>query len=210
MGNVDFRLYVITDRRKTRGRPLEDVIRDAVDGGATAFQLREKDIPSRDLLNLASKLSSVTKGSGCRLLINERADIVQAVDADGLHLPKNGLPIEIARKIVGDKRLIGVSTHSLEEAKRAEQGGADFITFGPLFYTPSKARYGPPVGLKSLEEISRKISIPVFGLGGIKSGMIKDILNAGAFGISLISSVISAEDVKKATEELLEEINSAK
>lgn len=210
MGKVDFRLYVITDRRKTRGRPLEEVIQNAIDGGAAAFQLREKDIPSRDLLTLALKLRSVTRDSGCSLFINERADIVQAVDADGLHLPKNGLPVEVARKIVGEERLIGVSTHSLEEARKAEQGGADFITFGPLFYTPSKARYGPPVGLKSLEEISKKISIPVFGLGGIKSGMIKDILNAGAFGISLISSVISAGDVKKATEELLQEVNSAK
>jgi thiamine-phosphate pyrophosphorylase len=209
MNKVDFRLYVITDRKKTRGRPLEKVIEDSIRGGATAFQLREKDIPSGELFDLAQRIKAVTKKNGCRLIINDRADIVEAADADGLHLPKNGMPVKIARKFIGEEKLLGVSTHSYEEAREAEQGGADFITFGPLFYTPSKARYGPPVGLKALESISKKISIPIFGLGGIKSGMIRDILNAGAFGVSLISYIISAEDVKAATEELIREIQHA-
>lgn len=210
MGKIDFRLYVITDRRKTRGRPLEEVIQDAIRGGATAFQLREKDIPSGELFGLAQKVNAVTKKNGCRLIINDRADIVEAAGADGLHLPKNGMPIKIAREIIGEEKILGVSTHSYEEAREAEQGGADFITFGPLFYTPSKARYGPPVGLKALEGISKKISIPIFGLGGIKSGVIKDVLSAGAFGISLISYIIAAEDVKAATEELIREIQHAR
>lgn len=208
MNKIDFRLYVITDRKKTKGRPLEDVIKSAIEGGATAFQLREKNFSSKDLFNLSERLRSLTKKYGCKLLINERGDIVNSVDADGLHLPQNGLPIRIARKIIGKEKLLGVSTHNLKEAIEAFEEGADFITFGPLFYTPSKARYGPPVGLKALEEIKKKVNIPIFGLGGIKSGMIKDILNAGAFGIALISAVISAEDVKAETKKLLQEIKN--
>lgn len=208
MNKVDFRLYVITDRKKTKGRPLEDVIKDAIEGGATAFQLREKDISSRELFRLSEKLRSLTEKNNCKLIINERGDIVHSVDADGLHLPQNGLPVGVARKIIGKERLLGVSTHSLKEAMHAEEEGADFLTFGPLFYTPSKARYGPPVGLKSLEEVSKKIKIPLFGLGGIKSEMIRDVLNAGAYGIALISAVISAEDVKAATRQLLQEIKN--
>ena len=106
MNRVDFRLYVITDRRKTRGRPLEKVIEDSIKGGATAFQLREKDIPSGELFGLAQRIKAITRKNGCRLIVNDRADIVEAADAEGLHLPKNGMPVRVARKLIGEEKLL--------------------------------------------------------------------------------------------------------
>ncbi|HEX9020042.1 MAG TPA: thiamine phosphate synthase, partial [Nitrospirota bacterium] len=191
---VDFRLYLITDRKQTK-RPLPEAVRLALEGGARAVQLREKDLPVRELLSLAQELRTITRGFGARLFINDRVDVAVAVNADGVHLGRESMPPGAVRKIVGTKMLIGVSTHGLDEALEAEKSGADFITFGPVFHTLSKMQYGNPVGLKSLISVKEVVSIPIFGLGGIKSGNLNSIFQSGAYGISLISAIFAADDI---------------
>lgn len=204
-------LMVITDRAKTRDRPLADVVASAMDGGARWFQLREKDMAVGKLTALAEELRALTAERGAHLIINDRADVALAVGADGVHLPARGLPPAIARRIVGEGMLVGVSTHSLAEARQAAEAGADYIAFGPLFYTPSKARYGPPVGLEALQEVAAALgtSVPVIGLGGVKPGNVAEVLAHGARGVALISAVIAADDPAEAARGILSEMTEA-
>ena len=193
---VDFRLYLITDR-KVATKPLPEAVRQALEGGVRCVQLREKDLPIRELLALAQELRSITREFGAKLIINDRVDVAVAVEADGVHLGTKSMPPQGARKIVRKSMLIGVSTHLLDEAKAAQDGGADFITFGPIFDTPSKAQYGLPVGVKSIRCIKNEVSIPIYAIGGIKSGNILQAMSAGADGIAVISAIMTADDIRK-------------
>lgn len=201
-----FRLYLITDRHQTGGRPLIDVVKEALAGGVKAVQLREKDLPIRELLRLAEEMRKITKEAGAKLFINGRMDVAMAVEADGIHLGQTDLPVDIVRRIVGNRFMIGVSTHNLIEAKEAEAGGADFITFGPVYETPVKLKYGRPVEIEALKRVKGGVSIPVYAIGGIKSGNIKQILCTGTDGVALISAIIGAKEPKKAAEEIIKEL----
>jgi thiamine-phosphate pyrophosphorylase len=202
---VDFKLYLITDRKQVK-MPLAAAVRLALEGGVRAVQLREKDLPIREMLLLAQELRTITKEFGARLFINDRVDVARAVNADGVHLGHQSMPVSAVRKSVGKDMLIGVSTHSIEEAKAADSGWADFITIGPIFDTPSKASYGSPVGLSILKELKKELNIPFFALGGIKSGNIAQVIGAGASGVAMISAIMAAEDIKKASCKIIEAI----
>ena len=208
---MDFCLYLITDRKKTAGgRPLEDVLRSTLDAGVKGILLREKDLPDRELLLLAERVRDLTNMFRARLLISERVDIALATEADGVHISGRSLPVKAARKLMGVEKYVSASTHSLAEALHAEEDGADFITFGPVYQTPSKAAYGPPVGLSALEEACSRLTIPVFALGGIKEENVVDTLKAGAFGVAVISGIIGAEDPARAFSSLMAKIRSFK
>jgi thiamine-phosphate pyrophosphorylase len=202
---VDFKLYLITDRSQVN-MPLVDAIRLALEGGVRSVQLREKDLPVRELLALSQEMRTLTNEFGAKLFINDCVDVAVAVNADGVHLGHQSMPVEAVRSVVGNKMLLGVSTHSLAEAKAAEAGGADFITFGPIFDTPSKAKLGNPVGLDILNKLKCDVTIPLYALGGIKSGNIMKVLAAGASGVAMISAVLASEDIKKASTKLIESI----
>lgn len=193
---IDFRLYLITDR-KIAAKPLPDAVRLALEGGVKAVQLREKDLPVRELLALARELRTITREFGAKLFINDRVDVAMIVGADGVHLGGASMPVDAARKIVGKDMLIGASTHNMEEALAAQKGGADLITFGPIFDTPSKAKYGSPVGAAAIRKLKNEINIPIFALGGINSGNVLQVMSAGADGIAMISAIFSAEDIQK-------------
>jgi len=193
---IDFKLYLITDRKNT-AKPLPEAVRLALEGGVKAIQLREKDLPVRELLALAQELRSITREFGAKLFINDRVDVAMTVGADGVHLGHQSMPVEGARKVVGKDILIGVSTHSTEEALAAQSGGADFITFGPIFDTPSKAGKCIPVGAAAIKRLKNEITIPVFGLGGINSGNMLQVMSAGADGIAMISAIFGSKDIKK-------------
>jgi thiamine-phosphate pyrophosphorylase len=208
-GEVCFNLYLITDRRGCAGRPLATVVEESLKGGVKALQLREKDLPGRDLYDAAQEMRELTLRYGAQLLINDRVDIALAVEADGVHLGERGIPVTQARRLLGTGKLIGVSCHSLEGAADARDMGADFITYGPVFYTPSKAAYGPPVGLESLAEVTRNLRLPVFAIGGINSSSARDVVSAGASGIALISAILAADDPRKESETLLALLNAA-
>jgi thiamine-phosphate pyrophosphorylase len=208
--SLDFDLYVVTDRQLTSGRPLRLVAEAALHGGARAFQLREKDLSPRELYPLALEMRQLTQTYGARLLINDRVDVALAVDADGVHLTTTSLPASIARRVLGPGRLIGVSTHTLTEAQAAADEGADFLVFGPVFFTPSKAPYGEPVGLDALRAVRAAVNVPILAIGGIKKANLDQVLAAGANGIAVISAIISADDPLVASQDLLATLRSTR
>jgi thiamine-phosphate pyrophosphorylase len=201
--HIDFNIYLITDRNQTGSLRLIDVVEDALKGGVRGVQLREKDLSSRELYELAYDLRKLTAKYSARLIINDRVDIALAVEADGVHLGLNSMPIHRVRKLIGNNKLIGISCHNQVNAIMAQENGADFITFGPVYYTPSKANYGKPVGVDKLEIVSHLLDIPVFALGGIKQENIPEVIAAGATGISLVSAIIASDDPKNEAEEMM-------
>jgi thiamine-phosphate pyrophosphorylase len=209
--SIDFKLYLITDRKILSGtRDLFEAVEDALRAGIKAVQLREKDLPIRELLDMAYRMRELTGRYGARLLVNDRVDVAMCVEADGVHLGQSAIPVCAVRNMVDKKFMIGASTHNLEEAVTAEKEGADFVTFGPLYQTPSKRKYGEPVGIEALRGVRKKLSIPIFGIGGIKTDNVRDVINSGAHGIALISGILGESDVRTATEKYLrviEEIN---
>lgn len=178
--------------------PLLHAIEEALKGGVRAIQLREKDLSNRELLDVAYKMRRLTEKYNARLFINDRVDVAMCVNADGVHLGQLSIPVYAIRKIVSDKFMIGVSAHNLQEATAAVAGGSDFITFGPVYHTPSKLKYGEPVGVESLRRVKEKLFVPIFGIGGIKHGNIKDVMQSGVHGVAVISGILRESDVKRA------------
>ena len=193
--DLDFKLYLVTDRHQTDGRPLMEVVTDALKGGVKAIQLREKDLGTKELLKLAYRLREVTLKYDARLFINDRIEIAIAVDADGVHLGQKSMPPFAVRRLQS-RLIVGVSTHSAEEALRAERSGADFITLGPVYPTSSKLVYGDPVGVVTLKEVAAKVNLPVFAIGGVKLENLEELMNSGASGVALISGVLTAKNVR--------------
>lgn len=198
---LDFALYLITDRRQAPNGQLIPTVRRALEGGVRAVQLREKDLSAAELLPLAGELRSLTREFGAHLLINDRVDVALATGADGVHLGGHSLPAADARRLLGPDNLIGVSTHRIEEIRTAEESGADFVTFGPVWFTPSKAPYGEPVGLAQLREACAATALPVFALGGVRPERVPQALAAGAAGVALISAILAASDPAAAAQD---------
>lgn len=201
--NVGFNLLLITDRNQTGSVRLIDIVEDALKGGVRGVQLREKDLSSRELYELAYDMRKLTSRYDAKLLINDRVDIALAVDADGVHLGLNSMPIHRVRRLLGGGKLIGVSCHNQINAIMAQENGADYITFGPVYYTPSKANYGKPVGVDVLETVAHLLQIPVFALGGIKMDNIREVTAAGADGIALVSAIIASDDPQREAEAMI-------
>ena len=198
---LNFRLYFVTDRKQTNGRPLVEVVHAALDGGVRAVQLREKDLEGGELYQLASTLRELTSRYQARLLINDRIDVALATDADGVQLGQTSFPVTVARQLLGPDKLIGVSTHSEEEIEAA--AGADFILFGRVYFTPSKAAYGAPQGLERLRQAVMQSPVPVIAIGGIKEEQLSEVSATGVHGIGVISAISTAPDPAHAARELL-------
>lgn len=208
MNAVDFDLYLVTDRNQTGGRDLLWVLEQALDGGVKAIQLREKDLPGRDLFSLAEKVCKLCQAYNAALFINDRIDVALAVDAAGVQLSQTSLPVATTRTLLGPQKIIGASTHSLQEARQAEQNGADFVLFGPVYFTASKAAYGAPQGIPALKTIVDNISLPVYAIGGIKPENIASTKKLGVRGVALISAIGSAESPKEAAAKMLRQLRS--
>ena len=206
---TDFRLYLITDRRLLNGENLLDKVEQALKGGARAVQLREKDLGGRELLDLARKMRALTKAHGAKLLINDRIDIALACGADGVHLGEESISPQDARRLLGPDRLIGCSTHSAAQLELAEAGGADFAVFGPVYFTPSKAAFGPPLGEDALRKACARVRIPVFALGGVGAENIHEVIAAGAEGAAMISAILAAKDPGEAAADINLSIENA-
>jgi thiamine-phosphate pyrophosphorylase len=203
---VDFDLYLVTDRTQARGRDLLVVLEQALQGGVRAVQLREKDLSAGELFVLAEKTRKLCQRYDALLFVNDRVDVALAVEADGVQLGTASIPIEAARELLGPRKIIGASTHSLGEANEAVEHGADFILFGPVYFTPSKASYGSPQGLEALKKIVEKISLPVYAIGGIKLDNIEGVRRTGVRGVALISAVMSAKNPAEATQNILSQL----
>jgi thiamine-phosphate pyrophosphorylase len=200
----DLKLYLVTDRKFFSGQcSMYLALETALKAGTKFIQLREKRLPPRMLLDTAQWVSELAKEYGAKLFINDRVDIALAVGADGVHLGQKSMPAHAVRKISKNKLLIGVSTHGIEEALKAEKDGADFITLGPVFKTLSKLKYGDPIGIDAIRKVKSGVSIPVLAIGGIKQDKVKKVIKAGADGVAVISAILAANDIKAATEKFL-------
>ncbi|MCP9446514.1 MAG: thiamine phosphate synthase [Nitrospira sp.] len=209
MRPVDFRLLLVTDRTQTRGRPLLELLRQAVDAGLPAIQLRERDLPTRELIQLGREIGSLAKHGTVPLIVNDRVDLMLAMNLDGVHLRANSLPLSAVRRLVGAGCLIGISTHSLAEVHAANREKADYIVFGPVFDTPSKRRFGAPVGLERLAEACWLSTVPVFAIGGITRASVPAVRRAGAYGVAVIGAILGSDDVAAATRDLLAALDAS-
>ncbi len=199
--DVDYGIYLITDRKILCGRELIQAIVEAVRGGVTVVQLREKELLTGEFYCVAKKVKEVTDELGIPLIINDRLDIALAVDAVGLHIGQEDMPAKIARKLLGLHKILGVSAATVEEAVLAQQEGADYVGAGAVFATGTKEdiRF---IGLEGLRKIKHSIDIPVVAIGGINEGNLKAVFENGADGAACVSGILGCNDIKKAVEKL--------
>jgi thiamine-phosphate pyrophosphorylase len=210
MARLDFKLYLITDRKTAPVRDLATTIEAVLQAAAElaphppiAVQLREKDLAGRVLLQLATALKEVCRRYRVPILVNGRVDVAMAAGADGVHLPSDGIGPAEARKLLGPSKVIGVSAHSAGEITRAEALGADFAVFGPVFAPISKGTYAAPSGVQGLASACSAASIPVFALGGITAARIAELDGSGAAGAAVIGAVFGSKDPAQAATELI-------
>jgi thiamine-phosphate pyrophosphorylase len=180
-----------------------------MEGGAKVIQIRCKEMADRALLLIAEKLREFTRSFSTKFIINDRVDICLAVDADGVHLGQEDISLPVARKLLRDK-IIGVSVHTTEEALKANREGADYISVGPLFPTKTKLNAGAPVGVDLISKIKKLVQIPTIGVGGVNLSNVEKVMRAGADGVAVCSSILTAENITSATEKLLKEIKRTK
>lgn len=200
-------LCLVTDRQRLGESSLEAVVEEAVKGGVNVVQLREKDLPAGELLDLANRLRQATRGRAL-LVINDRLDVAVAAGADGVHLPENGLPEAVARRLLGRHAVIGRSVHSKEAAVEAEQAGADYVQIGTIYATQSKPELKPS-GPKLVREVSAAVAVPVLAVGGVNPENAAEVIDAGALGASVISAVLGADDPQAAARQLVEAMAGA-
>jgi len=193
-------LMLITDRSRLRGRPLEHVASQAVDGGVTVVQLREKDLSGGDLYDLTVTVHAVLRGRAL-LLVNDRIDVAIAAGADGVHLPEHTLPLQKLRDYVGDACIVGRSVHSVEAAVRAEQEGADYLQVGAVYETRSHPGR-PPAGLELVRAVSEAVRLPIVAVGGITPERVAEVIEAGADSIAVIGAILDADDPQTAARAL--------
>ncbi|OPY29128.1 MAG: Thiamine-phosphate synthase [Methanomassiliicoccales archaeon PtaU1.Bin030] len=203
-------LYIVTDRKASRGRDHMSMVRAALDGGADVIQLRDKDLSGRDLYALAREMASLVHASRARFIVNDRLDIALAAGADGVHLGQYDLPVAAARSLSPPSFIIGVSVGSVEEALAAERDGADYVALSPVFSTPTKDDAGPGHGLEVLREIKAAVKLPVIAIGGVNAGNVTEVVAAGADGVAVISAVLGADDVEAAARSMRELVIRAK
>ena len=201
MPPVKFRLLLVTDRHQTSERPLPEILHQAIVAGLSAIQVRERDLSTNELLPLLQEIQSITTPRAVPLIVNDRVDLVLALNLGGVHLRSDSLPVSSARWLLGPDRLIGISTHSVEEVRRANQEGADYIIFGPIFDTSSKRSYGPPLGLDLLATACRESTVPVFAIGGITCERVGAVRRAGAHGVAVIGALLTRDDIGEALRE---------
>ncbi len=192
-------LYLVTDRRATRGRDLVAVVAECLEAGARMVQVREKDLPPAELLALCRPLRALTRRAGARLFVNSSVEVALEVGADGLHRPH-------ALVIVPEDApglSIAVSVHRASDAIEAERDGAEFVVFGPVFDTPSKRPFGPPQGLDALAKVVESVRIPVLAIGGITPERVAEVRAIGAVGVAAISAILGADSPADATKRFL-------
>jgi len=206
MKNLDLSLYLVTDKSDDVEKFLK-TIEEAIKGGASVVQIREKTADTLDFYNLALKVKKITEKHDVPLIINDRVDVALAVDAEGVHVGQSDMPCDVTRALVGPDKIVGVSAATIEEARKAESDGADYIGTGAVFPTATKDD-APKITKKDLKEIVESISIPVVAIGGITLNNAHELNDTGIAGLSVVSAIMSSENPKKSSEELLKIFNS--
>lgn len=203
---IDFTLYLVTDRASSLGRSNLEVIAAAVEGGVTIVQLREKEAATRVFYEKGLEIRDFLRSRGIPLIVNDRIDIALALDADGVHLGQDDMPLAVARRILGAHKMIGISVFDPEEAREAERGGADYLGLSPVFLTGTKPDLSRQLGLKGIPQIRQSVTIPLVGIGGIDPSNVYDAVRAGLDGVAVVSAICSERDPKVAAEAIRAEV----
>ena len=207
---LDFKLYAITDRHSCEPTRLVDVVAELLDAGVTAIQLREKDLDDTELIQLAQPIAKLCRNYKAKLFINTSPRVAREVGAAGVHLPANAESVEMVKARTDNKLYVGCSVHSLDTARKRETEGADFVTYSPIYRTASKPGYGPVVGVEHLAEMTESVKLPVFALGGITPDRVAECLAAGAFGVAVMSGVMSPANAGKQARRYLSEVTRSR
>lgn len=206
MKNIDLTLYLVTDNSDDVKKFLK-TIEEGIKGGVTVVQIREKTADTLDFYNLALKVKEITAKYKVPLIINDRVDIALAIDADGVHVGQSDMPCDVTRKLIGEDKILGVSAATIDEAKKAQKDGADYIGTGAVFPTATKDD-APSVTKNELKEIVKSIDIPVVAIGGINLENASQLTDTGIAGLSVVSAIMSSDNPKKSSQELLKIFNS--
>lgn len=206
MNQIDLSLYLVTDKSDDMEKFL-NTIEEAIKGGTTVVQIREKTAETLDFYNLALKVKEITTKYDIPLIINDRVDVALAIDADGVHVGQSDMPCDITRKLIGDDKILGVSAATIEEAKKAQNDGADYIGTGAVFPTQTKDD-APSITKQDLKEIVDSIDIPVVAIGGITLENACELKDTGIKGLSVVSAIMSSENPEKSSQDLLKIFNS--
>ena len=201
MTHIDYTLYLVTDRSVMSAKSLEQAVEQAIQGGCTVVQLREKYASSREFFETAQRVKQITDSYHIPLIINDRTDICLAVNAAGIHIGQQDLPAKIVRSMVGPDKIIGVSAAPLSEAIQAEQDGADYLGVGAMFATSTKTNTRP-VTIEQLTQIKQAVQIPVVAIGGIQSSNAATLTKTGIDGIAVVSAILAQENITHAAEQL--------
>ncbi|TKB06943.1 thiamine phosphate synthase [Desulforhopalus sp. IMCC35007] len=199
---IDYSLYLVTDRGLSCGRSLVEVVAAAIEGGVSCVQLREKNCSTRTFIEEAMALQNLLRPKSIPLIINDRIDVAMAVGADGVHLGQDDMPLGDARRILGEQVIIGISVESVADARRAAAGGADYLGVSPVFATPTKTDTAEPLGLEGLRAIRKTVDLPLVAIGGVNVQNCASVIAAGADGLAVVSAIVSAPSPQKAAEEL--------
>ena len=206
MNNINLSLYLVTDKSDDVEKFL-NTIEEVIKGGVTVVQIREKTAETLDFYNLALKVKEITSKYEVPLIINDRVDVALAIDADGVHVGQSDMPCDVTRKLIGADKILGVSAATIEEAKKAQNDGADYIGTGAVFPTSTKDD-APKITKQDLKEIVESIEIPVVAIGGITKDNAPELIDTGIAGLSVVSAIMSSDNPKKSSEELLNIFNS--
>ena len=206
MKELDLSLYLVTDKSDDIDKFL-NTIEEAIKGGVTVVQIREKTAETLDFYNLALKVKGITTKYNVPLIINDRVDVALAIDADGVHVGQSDMPCDVTRRLIGKDKILGVSASTVDEAQKAEKDGANYIGTGAVFPTATKDD-APSVTKEELKEVVDSIEIPVVAIGGINLKNAHELIDTGIAGLSVVSAIMSADNPKKASEELLNIFNS--
>jgi thiamine-phosphate pyrophosphorylase len=199
---IDYSVYLVTNKELSGGRSTLEIVKAAVKGGVTCVQLREKTSSTREFIREAMAIKDFLNESKIPLIINDRVDVAMAVGADGIHLGQRDMPLTMARDIVKDTTIIGISAESLEDALEAERQGADYVGVSPIYATPTKTDTAPPLGLKGLKAIRRAVKLPLVGIGGLNKDNVRSFIENGGDGVAVVSAIISANDPEQAARDL--------
>lgn len=196
--------YPIIDNSLLPSLSNIEIARRMLSGGAKILQLRGKGLSSRELLTEAGEIKKLAEEADAIFIVNDRVDIALLSGADGVHLGQDDLPVSEARKIMGDERLIGISTHTLDQALMAETDGADYIGFGPVFETGTKAGSWDARGVPALQKVKETVSLPVVAIGGINLENVREVISSGVDGVAVISAILTANSIEEATRRFLD------
>ena len=207
---VDYSVYLVTDRELARGRTTLEIAGAAIRGGVSCIQLREKMCSTREFIDESLAIRSLLARHGIPLIINDRVDVALAVKADGIHLGQKDMPCSMARQIIPESMIVGISVESLDDAIAAQKDGADYLGVSPIYPTPTKTDTAQALGLEGLRSIRSEVNLPLVGIGGLNADNAATVIYNGADGVAVVSAIVAADDPEAATRDLIEIVRLAK